>query len=257
MEKKKGISFLVRIRDEEHVLERGIRSLFALTIPHEIILVLHLCTDKSSEIAQKLAQENPAIKIYTYDTEISRAGYETLATDVNSPHSLMTYYNWCLDKTSYLWKFKWDGDFLASNELIHFLNTNAWNKQNISYRISCKNEDSNNREPYLMGSLKTYTKYWFWEIPSFGESIQIVNLDPSILIEHVSSLSVLKTYWNNLPWFETEQSEEATIVKKRIEMLTNDFGEEPKGLARASNPECDRILLAIFQRRPDYVFFDR
>jgi hypothetical protein len=256
MEKKEGISFLVRIRDEEHVLERSIRSLFTLTIPYEIVLVLHLCTDKSSEIAQRLAEENPAIKIYTYDIEVSRAGYETLATDVNSPHSFVTYYNWCLAKTSYSWIFKWDADFLATPPLLNFLNTNTWTKQKIAYRISCRNADSNNVELYLMGSLKECAKYWFWEVPYFEESTQYINIDHSINIEHVSSLAVLKKYWNNLPWFETEQSEEAVIVKNRIDRLTQEYGIEPKGLARASNPECDRIMIALYNRRPDYVSFN-
>ena len=90
-----GISFMVRIRNEEQTLEKSIRSLFKLTIPHEINLILHCCTDNSLSIAKQLASENKNIKIYTYDYSISRAGYENLATDINSHHSLVHYYNYC------------------------------------------------------------------------------------------------------------------------------------------------------------------
>jgi glycosyltransferase involved in cell wall biosynthesis len=88
-----GISFIIRARNEEATLEESIRSLLEVTVPKEIIVILHLCTDSSQAIATRLASENSCIRVYTYDVEISRAGYETLATDTNSPHSLMTYYN--------------------------------------------------------------------------------------------------------------------------------------------------------------------
>jgi glycosyltransferase involved in cell wall biosynthesis len=53
-----GISFIVRARNEEKNLEKCVRSLFTLTIPYEINIILNSCTDRSEEIAKKLAEEN-------------------------------------------------------------------------------------------------------------------------------------------------------------------------------------------------------
>ena len=53
-----GISFMVRVRNEEKTVESSIRSHFDLTIPHEINIFLHCCTDDSETIARKLADEN-------------------------------------------------------------------------------------------------------------------------------------------------------------------------------------------------------
>lgn len=47
-----GISFVMRVRNEEDTLETAIRSLFSLTINYEIRIVLHLCTDKCITLIQ-------------------------------------------------------------------------------------------------------------------------------------------------------------------------------------------------------------
>lgn len=249
-----GISFIVRIRDEESTLYDSIKSLSVLTIPHEIILILHLCTDGSREIAEKLAKENANVKVLFYDIEISRAGYETLATDANSIHSFVTYSTWCFSQNKYPWVFKWDADFKPSLALTQFLNENTWEKKNINYLITCKNDEMTNQELYLLGTLMYYTKFIFWEVPTMSACEQI-KLDTSIYIEHVSKLETLKKYWTRIPWFETENSEEAKLVKNRITQLNNEFGIEPRGMARCCNSEGDSIFLNIRDQKPSYVNF--
>jgi len=248
-----GISFIVRIRDVEETLYESINSLRSLTIEHEIILVLHLCTDKSPEIAIKLSNENSNVKIITYDKEVSRAGYETLATDVDSDHSFITYINWCLKHAKYPWIFKWDSDFICSKSLLQFLNGNTWEGRNINYKITHKNNESTSKEYYLLGSLIKYVKFIFWEVPYMNKGFETIVLNEDIYIEHVSKMSNLKIYWKQKPWFEKEDSEEAIIVKNRISQLNNDFGIEPQGLARACNEECNLYQLNIINNKPDYV----
>jgi glycosyltransferase involved in cell wall biosynthesis len=248
-----GISFIVRIRNEEAILGQSIRSLAGITILHEIILILHRCTDGSAQIAARLASENPNIRILTYDMDISRPGYETLATDANSKHSLVTYYNWWSQQAKYTWVFKWDADFVASDKLIHFMNSNIWEKRDMNLSMVAKNSTSSNREYYLSGGSRTFVKHLFWEKPQFSPDVVDIHLSDDLCIEHVSELSNLKSYWNEPPWYLTEISEEATIVKGRIERLTADFGPESRGMARAGNPECDIAVKAIASAHPSYV----
>lgn len=110
----------------------------------------------------------------------------------------------------------------------------------------------NNCENYLMGGLINYVKFMFWETPCMYVHGEEIN-DPEIFITHVSKLSKIKIYWKRQPWYENEDSEEATIVKNRILRLTTDFGKEPIGLARASNKECDPFTINISNIKPDYV----
>jgi len=252
-----GISFLLRCRNEESTLQRSLESLQGLTIEHEIIVVLHRCTDHSADIVAEAAATNPNIKIYTYDTEISRAGYQTLATDNGSSHSIMTYYNWCRSKATKPWAFKWDGDFIASPSLIDFLNKGSWlNRSTMRYIIHAKDETGKNYEPYLSCGLAGYGKFIFWEVPLYTPPIETITLDASIYIDHVSKLETVKSYWTaGKPWFETEQSEEAATVKGRYDRLVADFGPEQQGMARASNPECDSPYLRIQAANPPYVNF--
>jgi hypothetical protein len=65
----------------------------------------------------------------------------------------------------------------------------------------------------------------------------------------------MKQYWVKQPWFYTDKSEEAKQIKNRYEMVVSEFGEEPKGLARASNPECDEVFLKILNTKPSYINF--
>jgi hypothetical protein len=247
---------MTRVRNDENTLEKSIRSLFELKIPYEIIIILHLCTDKSKEIAEKLSKENKNIKIYSYNIEISRAGYETLATDANSHHSFIRYSNFCLSKCNMNWVYRWDADFLSTPQLLNFINTNTWTKNNISYKIRNIIDGKNNKEPYLFcnNDNTTHLKYIFWEIKYANNNINI-ELDDNIYTNDLSSLTTLKDYWLNEPWYLKENSEEALIVNNRIERLINDFGKEPIGMARASNPECESIFNNIINKKPSYVNF--
>jgi mannosyltransferase OCH1-like enzyme len=255
--KNKGISFMIRVRNEEETLESCIRSLFELTIPYEIIVILHLCNDKSEKIVLNLQKENNRIKIYKYDIHTSRAGYETFATDVDSKHSFITYTNWCLQKLSYSWLFKWDADFIASPKLIEFLNTKIWEDQNISYKIAAINNTSINKEFYLINDVLNYGKQLFWEVPVFNSINKQIELDNSIYITHNSQISNLKKYWvDKNKWYENEETEESTIVKNKLSKLVEEFGEEPDGFARAADYSKNKLHLDIFNKFKNYSNYD-
>jgi len=244
---------MVRIRNEEKTLEGSILSLFSLTIPYEINLILHRCTDKSQEIAHNLANANKNIKIYTYDKELSRPGYENLATDAESDHSFVKYSNYCLSKSTYAWTFRWDADFIASYQLIQLLNMSNWKEENSLFKIYAINSTSKNCEAYLTSCLIGYSKYLFWEVSLYSVNHNIYSLDEHHYITHNSELTDIKSYWKEAPWYETEDSDEARQVKQRIQYLTEEFGKEPEGMARASNPVCDEKNINIMNANPSYV----
>jgi hypothetical protein len=248
-----GISFIVRVRNEEKILESSICSLFDLTIPYEINIFLHCCTDDSENIARKLALENTNIKIFIYSNKVSRAGYETLATDSDSEHSFVTYFNYCFKQSTKIWSFKWDADFIASPALINFLNSKEWIYNNTNYKITYKSSNNSSSEIYLSCCCIGYKKYLFWEVIYYNKDATTITLDSSIYINHVSILSDVKSYWYEQPWYLTEDSEEAKTVKMRIKKLERDYGKEPIGMARALNPECDVPNLKIIKTKPTYV----
>ena len=249
----RGISFIVRVRNEEKTLESSIRSLFNLNIPHEINIILHCCTDSSESIARKLVEENENINVFIYDKKISRAGYETLATDSSSEHSIITYYNYCFETGKYAWKFKWDADFIASPELVDFLNSKEWNYEDAYYVINYKMKSLHAGENYLFCPFHKYNKYLFWEVNTYSHNVRRYVLDESIHIYHNSELDDVKSYWIEDPWYLVDDSDEARVVKERIEQLTRDFGKEPIGMARALNPECDVFCIKILNSNPSYI----
>jgi hypothetical protein len=249
----------VRIRNEETTLARSVRSLITLTIPHEIVLILHRCTDKSPNIADGLAKENPHVRIVTYDHEVSRAGYETLVTDANSDHSFIRYSNWCAEQARYPWMFRWDADFVMTRPLLDYINTQEWIPKNLRIGLTAKNKTHSNQEYYLHQSNVRNTKHIFWEISGFPGDVTCLRLENEFYVIHLSELTDIKSYWKELPWFETEDSPEAHEVKERYDKLVAEFGPEPPGMARASNPECADIFSKITHANncagPSYVNF--
>ena len=179
-----GISFIVRVRNEEKTLEESILSLFNLTIPHEINIILHCCTDNSENIARKLSKQNNNINIFIYDKKLSRAGYETLATDSTSAHSIVKYTNYCFSTGKYSWKFKWDADFTASHELIHFLNSKDWVQEDAYYVINYKMKTLTSGEMYLLSSNIYFKKYIWWENTCRNNYTVRYVLDSHICIHH-------------------------------------------------------------------------
>jgi glycosyltransferase involved in cell wall biosynthesis len=258
----RGVSFMIRARNEESILNQSILSLVEhLTVPFEVVVVLHLCTDKSEEIVQNLIEKfgNNKIKLFLYNQEISKCGYENLCTDATSQHSVVSYYNWCLSKLQYQWVFKWDADFIASKELVNFLNySQFWcnSNKNMRYKINAENSTSKNREFYLSNCIICYRKYIFWELAEYAHDSIPMELSDEVNIRHASELDECKTYWHRVPWYLAEDTNEAHEVREKVVKLQKDYGLEPIGMARASNPECDSKYLQIKNiNPPTYVNF--
>jgi len=247
-----------------------------LTMPIEINIILHNCTDKSEEIAKSLQFDNPEknIQIYYYDEKISKAGYETLCTDESSKHSYSTYNNFCLSKCKLPWKYKFDADFIMSPALTQYLNTMIHRMpRNTKLRISAKNELHNNKELYLSNSLIKYEKYLFWEVPVFKAGAEEIELDDKFFMTHYvknqenihwknsdNQSFQIKSYWKRTPWFENDESEdeseEAMQVKSKMLYLELKFGKEPVALASASNPECTKyiqLFLDYFKNKNKFI----
>ncbi len=188
---------------------------------------------------------------------VSRSGYETLATDDTSHHSLASYGTWCKQQCDSHWIFKWDADFLASPGLIRYLNSRTWLATDAPERvhISAQNADMKNNECYLTSALICYKKYFFWETPMFITEAIMSDAPVDAIIEHCSLLSDLKSYWQptHQPWYKTNDSSEALVVRERMRQLVCDFGDPPAGMARASNPACDYYFLAIQKADPSYI----
>lgn len=246
LNRRSGISFIVRCRNEQKYIERCITSLKKVKIPHEIVVILHNCTDNSRSIVERLKSEGYPIRIFEYHVKTSRAGLETLVTPINHSHSLMTYYNFCFSKARYNWIMKWDADFKSTRSLLHFLNNelDIKEKDPIRYHLGCRlgHNRTINREPYLTNALAEYYKYYFWEVPAYMKKYSEITLN-KVYIRSLSTRKI-KEYWHSKPWFmerETYDDELARKYNQVIELL----GPEPLAMARASNKASHKIFYLV------------
>ncbi len=245
-----GISFIVRARNEEATLEACLRSLKGLTIPHEIIVVLHMTTDGSKDIVDTLTKEHMPVFVFRYNQPLSRAGYENLVTDMTSPHSMRTFSKWAFDKAIFPWKFRWDADFIASPELIAKLNSREWvpPTKTTRIRIPAVSSDARNEECYLFSGEYEYRKYIFWEYTEFLGDVEYEHWTDAT-IQHASALKDKKPYWTAEPWFFKHNSDEAATIRSRYDALVAICGSEPNAQARASNPESDPVFFKVQQNQ--------
>ena len=236
-----GVSFIVRARNEGAYLGACLESLRGVTIPHEILVTLHLCTDESRAVAEAAAAAGQPVTIRTYDWPVSRAGYEMLTTPVDHPASMAAYSNACYNARAYNWAFRWDADFIASPELLHFLNTSLplGEERATAYIIPCQLSDTvQNCEKYLTNVHTAHGKYMFWEVGLYPVDTRTERLECTI-----ASIppTVLKTYWQAAPWFLGVDAE----LSAKYAHLVSLCGPEPTGMARASNPECTPFIQAV------------
>jgi hypothetical protein len=254
-----GISFLVKVHNEETTLEASVRSLFGLLITYEIIIILHLCTDASRAIVTQLYREAPhLIRIYTYNETVARPGYETLVTDATSLHSLPTYYNWALQHRRYLWTAKWDADFVAPASLRTYLNSaDIWHLPNQLIWLPARAASHDEYHPYFSSCLSRYMKQVFYEVPMFEiQPPTHVRHTPPVYIQHLSPITLLKPYWHQPAWFTQEETAEASLASERYARLVAEFGAPPLGMGRSGDTEISQQLgQRIIDAWPSYVSF--
>ncbi len=230
-----GVSFVLRARNEDRYIADALASLETLMIPFEVIVILHRCTDNTRSILSNFSYL--PIKVITSEQMLSRAGFETLITPADDPHSLVNFYNMCFSQAKMKFMMKFDADFRLSEDLLNFFNfkLDFQSDKPVCYQIPCRlSRTVVNTEIYLFNSLLGYTKSCFWEYPKFDSLSSTIRLQEEILS---IPPNVLKTYWKQAPWWEVEQNEE---FRSKYKQLVNIVGTEPVGMARASNVECDQ-----------------
>ncbi len=253
------ISFVLRVHNEAVTLRASITSLFDIAVPIEIVVVLHRCTDDSKAIAlgcQDAAPGRHDVRVVEYDVPVSRAGLETFITPSTSPHSLVSYYNFAFGLASHSWKFKWDGDFIATRAFVDWINQQVWGKRaptviHMSHRLR-GSQDASNKEPYLYNCLTGFAQSNFWEVPTFPHDFHRVDAPDRAAFIHASEQAIVKSYWREPPWFAkekqstAEQTAEAAELRRLYAMAIQLVGPEPIGCARSGNVE-EAAYLARFK----------
>jgi glycosyltransferase involved in cell wall biosynthesis len=250
--KKPGISFILRARNEETYLAQSLASLVGLTVAHEIVVILHKCTDQSKDIALTAQARGQPIRIYETDTNLSKAGYETLATPAKHNESLASFYSQCFSFGQYNWLFKWDADFVASSELLGFLNSELVLdcSEPTRYLIPCQmSEGVINKEAYLFNCLMGYKKYIFWETPAFVGGSEIKEISARIFtIPH----TILKEYWKEPPWFFGKDA----FLEERYRKIVELCGPEPVGASRAQCKDCEGPYFRVLENKLELESLD-
>lgn len=249
---------MMRVRNEEDNIRQSIESLDALTVPYEIIVILNCCTDRTESIVRELMETRENISLHHYDYPLSRAGFETLVTPKDSPHSLCAFNEFARSKCTMRWIFKWDGDMEATPALLKYLDgvIRADHPGPTTVRIPAVAPDCTNAEIYMSNCFVGVNKYAFWEVFNFSTNTEIRSPQDAIIL-HRSKLDVPKSYWFDPSWWNVEPhrskySETAEHLRKRYDVLREVLKlpqQMEVGIARASNPACDKYFRMVLDRQ--------
>jgi hypothetical protein len=232
-----GLSFVIRARNEAQALFDNFASLSAVTVPHEIIVVLHRCTDESKTVAEVWNDRGLPIFIVEDKTPISRAGYETLVTPAFHPNSLPEFYNRAFGHAKYRWLLKWDADFVATEYFLDIVNNSLDLdlREPTAHRLQCElGADAVCHEDYMFNAWYWYGKHYCWEFCRQAEPKTSVEYTQTCIKS--CSPKVIKDYWHEQPWFLREETYDADLAEK-YKILVNLVGPEPAGFARSNNPD--------------------
>ena len=136
MELYKGLSFLIRAKNEEqniiHCLTSLIEEIKTLD-DVEIIVINNKSNDKTYELVENFIIDNKNIKLYDYNFEVCKIG-NNIAT--GEYKTIATYYNWCLEKVTKYNVIKWDADFIVNKgELKNMINQNKLNIRDDNFKV--------------------------------------------------------------------------------------------------------------------------
>ena len=227
------MTFMVKCHNEERFIGDSLESLRGITIDHEIVVVLHRCTDRSKDIVLEKQQSGLPILIHEIEEPISLPGYQTLVTPDDHPNSLISYYNRCLSLCNKHWTFKWDADFFCDENMRQWINNLPERSEDPTcYYIGCEvNFKDVNEEFYLTNCLMGHRKQVFWEAPIWSKNA-IKKTVKDFVIQSIDS-SEVKPYWRKDPWFIGKDK----ILEDTFNKLNKMMGEESPGMSRASHDE--------------------
>ena len=251
--RRPGVSFIVRARNEAYALFKNILSLRTLTIPHEIVVVLHRCTDSSQAVLDTWAAQAAPIVGVVDNEPASRPGYETLVTPRVSPRSFSSFSQRAIQHARYNWIVRWDADFVATPFLIDFLNTTLAldYTEPASYQLACSlGGDLICHEEYMFNTFLGCGKYICWE-NYLQKEPRISTVMQFVCIE-TGTPRLIKEYWRESPWFLQADTYDKDIARK-YEKLIEICGPEPAGFARSNSPDFDAQWNHLIAKMPELV----
>jgi hypothetical protein len=154
---QKGISFLIRAKNEEKNVEFLLTSLNNILKKDnvEAIFINNNSSDKTYEKVCEVCKNNKTknVYLYNYEVDVAKCGDEHSKLSAEQMYrSLDTYYNWCVDKATKNFIIKWDADFVCIEdnllemiEKYDLLNS----EENISIWFSGKTIFTKNDDYYI------------------------------------------------------------------------------------------------------------
>lgn len=106
-----GISFLLRVREDERTLAFALESLLRVPFPYEVLIGLNSPAPACIALAGQFYERDPRhFRVFHYPLEVSLPGLANWVTPVNSAHSFSWLSNWLTQQSSFGYSWRFDAD---------------------------------------------------------------------------------------------------------------------------------------------------
>lgn len=192
-----GISAFVRCKDEEEYIIASLLSTYRVF--DEIVVVLNNSKDKTRELIEDLTTDHPKIRLLEYPQYVSALGPNYLEKVRKEPSSsLASYYNWCMEQTTFSHVCKWDGDMIATPEFERVRDLFAKFQVVTFDGYDVLGEHTTDPEPRIFKYDLVRAKYEDWDLYEVlrHDYSEIHNLQQKCYLH----MKLAKREWLHKPW---------------------------------------------------------
>lgn len=245
--KEKGVSFVCRTRNEADYLDKSLESLEGLNINHEIVVVMNNCNDHTEEVVDKYIEKGLPIRKFRYDVPVSIPGIQHLATPINHPSSLISYYNYVFSKAQMSYIFRWDSDFILSGDMKKYLEGFDFeDTKNKAIKFGWKMPwvEEPNEEVYMTNALHHFRKDVFTQVMMYSGDSE--NISTGIVGVPQDKENKPKEYWYEEPWFIGNNE----IIEDKYNEIIEKEGKPHPEAFKASSPYYD---ISLYEKCKKYL----
>ena len=213
--RKKGVSAMLRVKDEEEFIKPCLMSIKDFF--DELVIGLNNCSDSTPQIIREL--DLPNVKLFEYPFKLHHNGPGHNKIPENSIYDNAYFYNWVLSKTNYSYVCKWDGDMVALPNLDKKLKRVMFKNKIIQItefniagdELACLSKDApGSTEPrfFRVSNDTYYIQGDFCEnfIHSYGNDIFTVDAPVYLHFKNAKSIKsetkIWPDNWRNITYFQ-------------------------------------------------------
>ena len=234
------LSICSSIEGDDARCEGALRSLWALTVEFEHVVVLNRCSDDFEARVREL-RSPPHVKLnfHTDGVQVAKNGLESLLTPVDSDHAPAQYRARCNALCTGTWIMHTDASFFATSNWLDYvshLHLESITDPCVISMYARTPAGFLTKVPMLFNFRPEYHRHYWWEVPVRSTTVQCIESLPNDAFE--AELGHLPVN-NRSPWFADRDPllESTFAYAQTLLPMPNHYKEYVKEVSKLFDPQ--------------------